>query len=425
VGKGITGVARGGAFLRWGRLHLRIAPELFWAQNADFALANNGLTGQESFRDGRVTEYIDLPQRFGEAPLARVGLGSSEISVTLPGVAVGISGAAQIWGPAQHYPLLFGTNAGGFPHAFLQTAHPVNVGIGTVSGKFLFGSLDQSRWSPVASGEHRRFVSAAVVVLVPRGVPGLELGVERVAHGIWPERGLGLRQITRPFSGGVNVTVDEKTNPREEDQLAGAFARWVLPAAGIEVFLEVIREDFGRDVRHYLVEPDDLMGRTLGLRRVLRIGPNRLLAIKGEVVSAEVHHSERGDRFLRSGVTPYPRYQNGGVRQGHTQLGQLLASPAAYGGSAWTVGADLYTPEGRWTLDLFRELRQDWLASMPPGSTNIADVIYGLRFEQVRFADGFELTTTVVPSINLNRNVVRGNDVFNLNVAVGMRGLPW
>jgi hypothetical protein len=194
---------------------------------------------------------------------------------------------------------------------------------------------------------------------------------------------------------------------------------------GVEVYLEVVREDFTRDVRAFIVEPDDLIARTLGIRRVLTHSDGRLVTLRGEVVSAELLHSERTDRFGRYAIKPIPLYIHGRVQQGHTQLGQLLASPAAYGGSAWTLGADLYTPRGRWSVDLFRELRQDWLASMPRAGTDIADVVYGARIERMHFGDGYELTTTVAPSINLNRNVVRGNDVFNLNVAVGVRGLPW
>ena len=123
---------------------------------------------------------------------------------------------------------------------------------------------------------------------------------------------------------------------------------------------------------------------------------------------------------------PLPRYYHSGVRQGHTQYGQILGSPTAYGGSGWTLGLDLYDQDGRTSLDLSRALRTDWLAihrgTVGPG---IADVIYALKLEAVRFRNGYQWTAMFNPSLNLNRNVEEGNDVWNLGLGLSVKGLPW
>jgi len=52
-------------------------------------------------------------------------------------------------------------------------------------------------------------------------------------------------------------------------------------------------------------------------------------------------------------------------------------------------------------------------------------VIYALKLEVVRFGDDVEWTTAVTPSLNLNRNLLRENDVFNLTLQLSMNRLPW
>ena len=426
AGRGLTLGLNGGAYFRKGGLHVRIAPEAFVAQNADFDLAPNGLSGEGAFRDGRFPLHIDAPQRFGNSPYSRVTLGSSAVSLQFHGVGLGVSVAAQQWGPSLHYPLLVSNNAGGFPHLFLQTAHPVSVGIGQIHTRFILGRLAQSEWSPSPAHEPDRFASAVVAVFTPRGLDGLEIGVHRFVHLLWPDDGIGLADVLRPFSTGVNPGTGN-VNLAEENQLAGAFLRWVVPSAQAEVYAEFMRDDYARDVRHYFVEPGDISGLTVGVQRIILLSGNRMLALRAEVMNAQLHHSERGDRY-RTDHLPWPVYVHlPRVWQGHTLRGQILGSPAAYGGAGWTIGANLYRPGGRWSAEVFRRLRQDWLAGIVEGpgqGAGIADVLYGARLSMMRFVAGSELTITAAPSVSLNRNLVAGNHVSNLNLFVRIRGLP-
>jgi len=420
AGRGLTGVTRGGIYARWGPVHLRLAPEAFWAQNADFELVENGLEGAGAFLDPRYPYHIDLPQRFGGEHHSRLSLGSSELSVTLPGVTLGAGGSAKHWGPSESYPLLLGDEAGGFPHAFVRTTRPLNAFIGGLQAYVMVGYLGQSTWS-TATGEPGRFTSGSAVVLTPAVFPGLEIGVERFVSGPWSGTANAMSKVLKPFGTGVSTGTADG-NPGDENQLAGAFIRWVLPNAGLEVYAEAVREDFGRDMRHLLVEPDDLMARVLGLRRTWSMGPDKIRVLRGEVVSAEVHHSERGDRVLVYGAQPYPRYLHGVVSQGHTVGGQLLSSTAAFSGSGWTVAVDSYGPTGRTTLEVTREKRLDWL---PAGrmEAGLASVRYGLSLQSLRAWRGSELLFAINPSVELNRNLVRGNTAWNLNIVLGMRGL--
>jgi hypothetical protein len=289
----------------------------------------------------------------------------------------------------------------------------------------MVGTLEQSDFSPVQGGETRRLSSGAVVAVLPRGLEGLEVGAARFVTLVWPAGGIEARHLFRPFSGIVH-NFRSTENPSDENQLASLFFRWVVQSAGVEIYGGMIREDFARSFRGLVEEPDDLSGRMFGFQKVWNRS-ERLVALRGEIVNAQVHHSERLGRFWWNKVpNPYPRYRHPGVRQGHTHHGQILGSPTVYGGSGWTLGLDLYEGQGRWSVDLSRRFRADWLAvhdgTRGPG---VGDVVYTLGLEAVRFRAGWEWRATLAPSVNLNRNVQEGNHAFNLGIGLEVRGLPW
>ena len=419
AGRGLTAVAEFGGFFRFGPLHLRLAPDGFWAENGNFDLADNGHSGEAAYWDENRPGTIDQPQRFGDESYARLGLGSSSLSIVLPAITVGFSGASQYWGPAMHYPLLLGNNSGGFVHAFAQTSTPIDLWLLRVQGRYMFGWPKQSDFAPYrAMEEERRFAAGAAFAILPRGVDGLELGVARFIHSLLPSgshpRG---SDFLRVFSG----VTQESENLRSRNQLASVFFRWAIPGAGVEVYGELLKEDFARDLRHVIEEPDDLMSRVFGFQKIWSLPEGRLTALRGEMVNAQLHHSERFDR-LRIGPWPLPPYVHGGGVD-HTHLGQLLGSPSAYGGSGWTLGFDLYDEEGRWSVSLSRALQTDWSAIH--SKKGIADVIYAVKLEALRFRNNAEWVLAVTPSFNLNRNLVEENDVLNLSLHLSITGLPW
>ena len=425
AGRGLTAFARGGVYARWRGVDLRFAPELFWAQNAGFDLAGNRGDGPDAYRDPRYPGSIDLPQRFGDRPYLRAALGRSRLTVELPWTTVGISSEARIWGPSLAYPLLLGDEAGGFPHVFLRSARPLGPGVLRVHGQLMVGYLGQSDWSPVQnSGARSRFMTGAVITLQSDVLPGLEIGVERFVQGPW-EGGLhAVSNVGKPFTTGVATGTDDG-NILDENQMAGGFVRWVVVGTGIEVFAEAVREDYGRDIRHFLVEPDDLLVRSVGFRRAWTSLSGRIWVIRGEFVSSQLHHSERDDRVAVLGLNPIARYRHGGLWQGHTVHGQLLAAPAAFAGSGWTVALEEFRPSGRTTVEVTREVRLNWLAGLSRDSEVAArnSVRYGVSLDIVRFRKGTEIAIVGGPQVELNRNLVLGWTAWNLNLGVSFRGL--
>jgi hypothetical protein len=167
-------------------------------------------------------------------------------------------------------------------------------------------------------------------------------------------------------------------------------------------------------------KPDDLAAFTLGFQRILMANPSLYRVIRGEIVNSQVSHQERDTRGF---TTPLPPYIHGIELQGHTVDGLILGSPEAYGGAAWRLGIDEYSPLGRRSLTLERSMRFDWLPTETADSSLVhPDVIYALRFELLRFHRNADWRITVIPAIDLNRNLVDGHDVFNLAVGLTLHG---
>jgi hypothetical protein len=421
AGRGGTVSAQGGLAMRWRAVRLQLAPVAFIAQNASFPLAPNGETGTLRFGDARFPRVIDLPQRFGESAYGRVDAGSSELSVELGGAIAGISNAPQRWGPAREYPLVLGPNAGGFPHAFLGTAQPVDLWLARAQLQLIAGELAQSSYSPALPGRGRRAATALVLSLSPRGLDGLELGISRFFESSDP---LTLSRILRPLD--LRALVGAVGNPNtdvniaNENQIASVFFRWAFPRAGVAVHGEWYREDFPGDFRKLVLKPDDLSSFMLGFERVFVSTPERRRLVRFEIVNGELSHQERGQRGFLSPLPPYPHSE---VRQGHTQRGLLLGSPEAYGGAGMRLGVDDYTARGRITIGVEQALRGDWLpVALPAGEVVHPDVIYAVRGEVLRFVGGRDYTVVLLPAIDLNRNLQDGANRLNLNVSLRVAG---
>jgi hypothetical protein len=421
AGRGVTAAARFGVAGRWGPLSFSVIPEAFVAQNAAFALADNGFSGDSAYASAIAPNAIDLPQRFGDGAYGRVDPGESGVRIDLPVVAFGAGTGAQAWGPAQVHPVILGTNAGGFSHLFLGTSEPVNVGLGRVHGRLVWGRLHHSEFALMRPDtDPRRMMSGLVGVFTPRWVPGLEIGASRFFHSPWPEDGFSLDTFLKPLEGLLKQSLDTglADNNDPDNQIASVFARWSFPAAGFEAYAEFGREDHSWNRRDLLLEPDHISAYMLGFRRVWqRAGGAELLALRGEVVNGYRSHLERTRHQSLF-------YVHSAMRQGHTHRGQILGSPAVFGGSGGMLALDRYHSAGRWSAQLTRLVAGELPGHAAPRlvEPRAIDVMHGVELDGVFFLRGLDLHARLSAIQNLNRNFQ--DDRFNLGVAVGAQWRP-
>ncbi len=417
AGRGVTTAFQGGVSARYGRASVVIAPVVSYAQNAGFDLAETGFTGRLRFADPGRPEFIDLPQRFGDGAVTRVDPGHSTARLDLPGVTLGVSTANQQWGPAVENPFLLGNNAPGFLHAFVGTSTPVNIGVGRIHGRIVWGKLDQSEYSPVEGSGSRRFMSGLVAVFTPRGIPGFELGGGRFFHTPWSDGGLEARDFFRPFES-FYLARNAGSQTQDENQLASVFARWVLPRSGLEVYGEFGKEDRNADFRDLLLEPEHNGGYLLGFRKAWALSPSRLLTLGGEVMNTQVSHLARTRNQS-------PSYFHASARQGHTHRGQVLGSAWGYGGGASMVAVDYYHKYGRWTVNWARFIRaerihlEDHRWETKNRDSNTLDLLHATGIETILFLGRFDLAGGLRGVYNSNRDF--GSSVFNLNASLGVR----
>jgi hypothetical protein len=374
----------------------------------------NGAAGRLAYGDGVYGYEIDLPQRFGDRPYQMLDPGQSTLRVDTWGVAVGVSTANQFWGPAIDFPFILGNNAAGFPHAFLGTAHPIDLWGLRLHGRVVWGRLEQSAFSPETAAAGRRFVAGLVGVATLRWVPGLELGLSRFSHSLWPPAGPTLDDLLRPFGSRYHANQVKVAN---DNQLASAFFRWVFPRRGVEVYGEYGREDYNQNLRDLLEEPDHIGGYSymVGFRRVVSRPGARLISTR-----IELQHAPAA--VMPLGRERPPVYiHSGEPAQGHTERGQLLGSAGGLGGAATVIAMDVYHPGGRWTVQVTRMLRQD--AGDLPKSGQVRprarDLQHTLALERLAFRGGYDLLARAAAVYEMNRDFRR--DAFNLNLIVGVR----
>lgn len=409
AGRGLTSAIQAGLHARYGPVSLTLAPMLFRAENAALELTDNGMPGRQRFGSAYNPDHIDRPQRFGEDAYLRVDPGQSTLRVAGHGVAVGVSTANQYWGPATRNPIVLGNNAAGFPHVFLGTERPVNVLIGKLHGRAVWGRLDQSEYSAMSPDSAVRLMSGLAIGFLPRGLPGLEIGLARFIHSVWPEQGLDGSYLWRSFATYFQKNTTDPLNQNEkyssDNQLTSVFARWVAPRSGFEIYGEFGREDANWDFRDFVLEPDTHSAYMLGLRKVWRGKSGGFVAVRGEVLNTQVTN-------LAAVRAQGPFYRHTGARQGHTQLGQILGAASGFGGGGSIIAVDRYHPGGRYSVSWIRELQYHGGLSREPGSAR--DVMHSLGAEALIFRGKVDTTIGVTGVYNQNRGLGQ-SDVFNAN----------
>jgi hypothetical protein len=436
AGRGRTGVISGGFAGALGPVSIAIDPVAFRANNTAFEVLPNGMSGPQAFgHAGTFATLVDLPQRFGSAAYSRVDPGNSSIRFDSRPITFGVSTANEWMGPATEYPFLLSNNAAGFPHLFLGTGEPLNIWIGRIHARLMWGKLYQSDYSPVTgptrfafdtangvviSGGTIRLTTSGEMVLIPRGIPGLEIGIGRFFHVPNIEGEPSSAFWRKPLK--VLFLKNEKAKGDLggfDNQLASAFFRWVFPGSGLEVFGERGFEDQLYDLRDLILDLDHEREYMLGFQKVLKASASRADVLRFEIVNYQAPGLARVR--VEGGI-----YVHSTLRQGHTNRGQLLgASPGAGWAAASTISWTRYSNANRTTATLRRIVRDQRGSFQSTGvfDPRSSDVIVAAGLERMHFGRHADFGATVQAMQDFNRNFSR--DVANLNLQFTTRLHPW
>jgi hypothetical protein len=434
AGRGLTSVISGGFAAALGPVSLAIDPLAFRANNTAFDLLPNGFTGPLAFNQAMFTTEVDHPQRFGSKPYSRLDPGNSSLRFDSRFVTFGVSTANEWIGPATEYPFLLSNNAPGFPHIFLGTGEPLNIWIGRIHTRFMWGKLYQSDYSPVTgpkqfvfdtaagrliSGGTIRWTTSGEFVFLPRGLPGLETGVARFFHvpntTDMPNSAFWRKSLRVLFLKNEQAHGDIGGF---DNQLASIFFRWVFPHSGLELFGERGFEDQLYDSRDLILNLDHEREYMLGFQKILRTSSGAVDVLRGELINYQepTVARDRGE----GGV-----YVHGTLSQGHTNRGQLLgASPGAGWAAASTLSWTRYSSEARTTVTFRRIVTQQSGDFQVTGIVDprSSDVIVATGLERMRLGRHADFGGKVEVMQDFNRNFQK--DVPNLNLQLTARLHP-
>jgi len=425
-GKGVTVAAQAGADLRWGPVTLTLAPMLTRSSNGDFDLSPLQVPpGLSPYAYPVISGgTMDAPQRFGSSPVQRADWGNSGVRADLGPVAFGLTHESLWWGPGLRNDVLLTNNAPGFWHAHLSLARPVSIGIGTLSGRWIWGSLRESEYFDTLRANDRRYVTGAVVSFTPRWAPGLELGAARLFQETWPE-GFGADDVLRflrPVFKNSQVSANNPTGDDGQDQVAAVFARWALPASGLELYGEWAKGDHSADLRDLFVEPEHASGYLMGLSKILSKGPDRLWRLSSELTLLGAPRTSP----LRSPGAGF-FYVHTAIPQGYTHRGQVLGAGIGPGSSQLSLSVDRFAPWGRAGLSVLRTVYDNdrYYRRTDLGSDfRSHEVEPSVRAEAMVFRGPWDLTASLTGSILFNEWYIEGNDPRNLNVSLSARYHP-
>lgn len=341
AGKGVSSLLRGGVAYRQGPLRVVLAPEVTWASNGRFPLAN----APGPARDGTTFkpyaspwQAMDLVRRWGEGAAYEFHAGQSLVEVRGGGFALGATAANLVRGPEARYPLIVGSSGPGVPSGYLDGGGRAGP-LGRMGFRLQYGLLRESPWFDDDPDNDRLLLTLLGLDWEPAFLPGISLGLTAIYRDP-VEDGVTPFMLFQPFKTRSAQTDDQLA----EDAMAAAHARWVTPAATF--WGTWARGDGALNVEDLLTEPDHTQMWAVGSR--VRWGEgDAAWELVGEAASST------GMR-VRAGSD----YRHSRARTGHTHRGQMLGASVGPGARAqWVQLRRSAEPAGTVGVEVERILR--------------------------------------------------------------------
>jgi len=329
----------GGFFFKYGVFQAQFRPEAAWAANLKYdGFPTDNASLLKSYYDYQYNR-IDQPDRFGNGNYARLALGQSFVGINTKGLFLGISSENLTWGPGRYNSLLISNNAPGFPHLAIKTVKPINIGIGTLESEAFVGKLVSSG---VGSGYYNskyyrpptddwRYFSGLLVNYHPKWVPGLSVGIAKVAQQYFSDT-KKLGQYFPVFGNLFRKKDNFADDLYNRDFLLSIFGRWVWKNAKAEVYFEFGRNDAPYNPRALLVSLDHSRGFLYGFSKLIDLP---MIEESNIQFSFEVTQLEQSVNYvIIDALNWYTHYQ---VRQGYTNRGQVIGAGIGPGSNSQSL----------------------------------------------------------------------------------------
>jgi len=352
-GRGFNAGLSGGVRLEGYGVELTLLPHFAFSQNAGFDYIEPIYHGENYLDKAEKYGYygvpsVDAPQRFGDKPFFDWDFGDSEIRYTWKTLTVGF-GTQPIWlGPAQLNPIIHSNNAASYPKLDIGLRRQkliiplLNWYIGDLEFRAWWGYLSESGYfDNDSSNDHNLLTGIAAAYSLPSVFKGLTIGFNRIMLSKWDAMNTGaVFTLLWPVMDSKEGFGDD-----ENDQRASIVIDYILPIAGINLYLEWGRNDFSPNKEFVIRYPFHTEAFTVGVKKTIPFTGS----IKGEVLLeiSKLEGSQDYDRLIPWGTTFYAHHI---ITQGHTNRGQWLGAGMGTGGNSQYLGFKLYFPKGFGTL---------------------------------------------------------------------------
>jgi len=337
-GRGYTLEFTGGIYLKSEYISVNIQPHIIYQQNEDFLTPRfvprdsdgNILYGAEG-----IGFRYDVPFRFGPDSFTTIDTGHSSISLQYSKVEVGISTEPLWWGPMKRYPLMMSNNSAGMTHVFAGSRKPVKLPwIGSLQAKWIGGYPEESDYYEGLEAGRTRFVNMLNVTYSPSLFPNLTVGAIRASY-IYQNGGFSASQIIDFFNIFESSNTANLQGRDAQDQLASAYVHILFPEARAEIFAEFVREDFSFNTRDFLDEPGHNSGYAFGFQKISDAPYVDFVKTHLEFTNLTTSQLEQ--------VRPQTYfYTHSGIRQGHTNNGQIMGAAIGPGSNSQYLALDAY-----------------------------------------------------------------------------------
>ena len=351
AGSGLNLSLRAGLHAEVGRVSLTLAPELLASENSGYEMPPPEVSlplpaGRSPFSSPwHIRPYsIDLPIRFGDAPLRTSDLGQSALAVDAGSVTLGVSSENEWWGPGIRNAIVLSNNAAGIPRLFLRTTRPLETSFGKMEIRWFAGGLTESQFFDRDPTNNLRSIAGIGVAWTTVWKPNLTVGFARTVYApvhSWDRIPLRLFDVFRTWGLSGSSAPSDSTQIPGRDQVYSIFARWVFPQDGVEVYFEWARTTFPRSPRDFVLAPDHSRGYTVGLQWGKSVrGGRAAVRLAGEATDLEKSLTYK-DRPVAT------FYTSRRVIQGYTQRGQVIGAAIGPGSSSQWLSADYFAPKWR------------------------------------------------------------------------------
>lgn len=309
--KGYQVMARPGVNMRLGVIEAQAAPEILYASNQSYA---------------------------------KIFPGQSFLKAHLGPISVGVSSENLWWGPGINSSLLMSNNAPGFAHAFIGTNKPIKTPIGSIEFNLIGARLYSNKNLPYENNHNQirninddwRYLNSYVISWQPKWLKGLFLGMTRSLQQYGEAVQNQQSGFISKYLPVIGLAVQKKNNVGDDtlgrDQLASFFLRWVLPKSNAEFYIEYGKNDYGINIRDYLLAPSHSYAYTVGVRKLFPKTASQYIQVETELTQM----SQSPDALVRPAGN---WYEHGQIFQGYTNNNQILGAGAGFGANVQTISA--------------------------------------------------------------------------------------